>query len=66
MSRRHLASAKSSGFFILCTEHSRLTLIFEIENTVKTHQKNNFGKLGVEDRTHAVLAAVYQDIVHLE
>ena len=40
--------------------------LFISEDTVKTHLKNVFGKLGVEDRTGAVLAAVRQGIVYLE
>ena len=42
------------------------TTLFISEDTVKTHLKNVFGKLGVEDRTGAVLAAVRQGIVYLE
>jgi len=36
------------------------------EDTVKTHLKNLFAKLGVQDRTGAVIAAVRHGIVHLE
>ena len=42
------------------------TALFISEDTVKTHLKNVFGKLGVEDRTGAVLAAARQGIVYLE
>ena len=42
------------------------TTLFISEDTVKTHLKNVFGKLGVEDRTGAVLAAARQGIVYLE
>jgi two-component system NarL family response regulator len=40
--------------------------LFISEDTVKTHLKNIFAKLSVEDRTSAVLAAVRHGIVHLE
>jgi two-component system NarL family response regulator len=40
--------------------------LFISEDTAKTHLKNVFAKLGVEDRTGAVLAAVRHGIVHLE
>jgi two-component system NarL family response regulator len=40
--------------------------LFISEDTVKTHLKNIFAKLSVEDRTGAVLAAVRHGIVHLE
>lgn len=36
------------------------------EETVKTHMKSLFAKLGVQDRTDAVLAAIRRGIVHLE
>jgi two-component system NarL family response regulator len=40
--------------------------LFLSEETVKTHLKSLFSKLGVQDRTKAVLAAVRHGIVHLE
>lgn len=36
------------------------------EETIKTHLKALFAKLGVQDRTNAVLAAIRHGIVHLE
>jgi two-component system NarL family response regulator len=42
------------------------TSLFISEDTVKTHLKNVFAKLAVDDRTGAVLAAVRHGIVHLE
>lgn len=39
--------------------------LFVSEDTVKTHLKNLFAKLNVQDRTGAVIAAVRQGIVHL-
>jgi two-component system NarL family response regulator len=42
------------------------TSLFISEDTVKTHLKNVFAKLAVDDRTGAVLAAVRRGIVHLE
>jgi DNA-binding NarL/FixJ family response regulator len=40
--------------------------LFVSESTVKTHMQNLFGKLGVQDRVGAVLAAIRLGIVHLE
>jgi len=36
------------------------------ENTVKTHVKNVFGKLGVTDRTSAVTAAIKRGLVRID
>jgi DNA-binding NarL/FixJ family response regulator len=36
------------------------------ENTIKVHLANIFTKLHVSDRTQAVLAAIKQEIIHLE
>jgi DNA-binding NarL/FixJ family response regulator len=36
------------------------------ENTVKTHIKNVFGKLGVSDRTSAVTAAIRRGLVRID
>ena len=36
------------------------------ENTVKTHVKNLFGKLGVTDRTSAVTAAIKRGLVRID
>ncbi len=40
--------------------------LFISEPTVKTHLQNLFGKLGVQDRVGAVLAAIRHGIVHLD
>jgi DNA-binding NarL/FixJ family response regulator len=49
-----------------CTNKEIADRLFISEDTVKTHLKNLFAKLGVPDRTGAVIAAVRHGIVHLE
>lgn len=36
------------------------------ENTIKTHLKNIFGKLGVDDRTAAVVTAIRRGIIRID
>jgi len=40
--------------------------LFIAEETVKSHLKTLFAKLGVHDRTGAAISAVRHGIVHLE
>jgi len=40
--------------------------LFISEETVKSHLKTLFGKLGVRDRTDAAISAIRHGIVHLE
>jgi DNA-binding NarL/FixJ family response regulator len=49
-----------------CNKKEISSQLFISEETVKTHLRNLFAKLGVHDRTGAVIAAVRHGIVHLE
>jgi DNA-binding NarL/FixJ family response regulator len=40
--------------------------LFISEDTVKSHLKSLFAKLGVQDRTEAAISAIRHGIVHLD
>jgi DNA-binding NarL/FixJ family response regulator len=48
------------------SNHDAATAIGRSDETVKVHMKNIFAKLGVSDRTEAVMVALSRGILHLD
>jgi two-component system NarL family response regulator len=67
--REELTQRELDVLHCLVKAHSNKEIAAKLalsDETVKTHMKSLFGKLGVQDRTKAVLTAIHRGIVHLD
>lgn len=69
LQREELTGRETEILELLTRGHSNkeiATALFISEDTVKSHLKTLFAKLGVQDRTGAAISAIRLGIVHLE